>query len=266
MTQRAGPLVVLLTDFGERDGYAGVLQGVLRQHCPQVACVTLANAIPRQDVRAAAFVLWNSYRFFPPQAVFLCVVDPGVGTARRVLAVATPLGQRFVAPDNGLLGYLLGDEPQAVCVDATAPPLPLPPRSATFHGRDLLAPIAAALAAGMPVQALGPALPRAPLAEQIRCLPCATNGAQPARILHIDGFGNVITNIPLSVTPARVRIGARSITRRAATYAAAPARSLALIPGSSGFWELALRNGSAAARLRARAGAAIAWHATALTP
>jgi hypothetical protein len=140
--------------------------------------------------------------------------------------------------------------------------LRLPPPSATFHGRDVLAPIAAALACRTPVKSLGPVIARAPLAERPDCVPRPGAGPQSARVLHIDGFGNIITNIPLRATPARVSIGAYRITQRAATYADAPARSLALVPGSSGFWEIARRNAAAAARVPAHAGMTFTWYAT----
>jgi S-adenosylmethionine hydrolase len=253
MSTPARPLVVLLTDFGLRDGYAGVLEGVLAQRCPDVQCITLSHEIPAQNVDAAAFVLWNSYRCFPTHAVFLCVVDPGVGTARARLALRLANGQHVVAPDNGLVRFAVhaAGATQGVMIDPAALALPAP--SATFEGRDVLAPAAAALAAGAALHALGAPVDPATRAEDI-CMPA---DAASARIVFIDHFGNLITNIPACVTPASVQTGGVHIRRRVATYAAAPDGELVLLPGSSGFWEIALKIGAAHARLPVACGAPV---------
>ncbi|HEX5414625.1 MAG TPA: SAM-dependent chlorinase/fluorinase, partial [Chloroflexota bacterium] len=175
--------VVLLTDFGLTDPYVGVMKGVILGINPAARLVDLTHAVPPQDLAVGARLLAESYRYFPPEAIFVAVVDPGVGSARRGIALRTPHG-RFVGPDNGLFGDVLADQGetlppeggrvslrggavQAVVLENSA--YFLPRVSATFHGRDVFAPVAAHLSLGVPLGALGPAteslivLPEAPV-------------------------------------------------------------------------------------------------------
>ncbi|MCX7846698.1 MAG: SAM-dependent chlorinase/fluorinase [bacterium] len=257
---RAAPHIALLTDFGTAAGYAGVLHGVLACRCPSVRITDLAHSIPRHNIAAAAYVLWVSYRFFPPQTVFLCVVDPGVGTARSLLAVRVPHGPAFVAPDNGLLAYVLSDIPEAqgVCIQPTRLGVKNP--SQTFHGRDILAPAAAALAQGAPLHHLGTPCP---LAERAIPPVCAPPNPQrtwhPARVLYADYYGNLITDVPLSYSVQRFRYGRRLIARSVRAYADAPPATLCFLPGSAGRWEIALREGSAKDALGVEIGAPLTF-------
>jgi S-adenosylmethionine hydrolase len=154
--------------------------------------VDLAHEIAPQNVRQAAYVLYTAYPFFPPGTIHLAVVDPGVGGARRPIALRTPAGY-FVAPDNGLLSYVLACEPAEVLVELADPRYRLPQVSHTFHGRDVFAPAAAHLAAGVPLAALGP-----PIANPVTFPPPRLEvgpGRITGEVLHADRFGNVITSI-----------------------------------------------------------------------
>lgn len=258
--RRAAPHIALLTDFGTADGYAGVLHGVLAQRCPAARVTDLSHHVARHDVAAAAFVLWSAYRYFPSHTIFLCVVDPGVGTARALLAVATRRGPSFVAPDNGVLKYVLAELPDArgVVIDHGALGVPRP--SQTFHGRDVLAPAAAALANGVPLVRLGCPCDLAGRAVAPTCAPPAPGRAwHAAHILHVDQFGNLVTDVPLAYEVERFRCGRRIIGVRARAYAEVPRRTLCFLPGSAGRWEIAAREASASELLHAAAGQEIAF-------
>ncbi len=144
-------ILTLLTDFGTEDEYVGVMKGVILSIAPEVRLVDLSHQIPPQDVRRAAFLLTSAVPYFPPDTVHLAVVDPGVGTERRPLAVRTPVGT-FVGPDNGLFSWVLTRVPEWTAVE---PAYRLPLVSSTFHGRDIFAAGGAHLAAGVPLERLG---------------------------------------------------------------------------------------------------------------
>lgn len=247
---RAVPHIALLTDYGTVDGYAGVLHGVIATLSPTARVIDLAHDVSRQDVLAAAYVLWAAYRFFPRRTIFLCVVDPGVGTARGILAVRATSGQAFIAPDNGLLSYVLSElaEPRGVLIEPRR--LGITRISHTFHGRDIMAPAAAALANGRRLEDLGTPCDLAERAQRPTCpIPQPHRTWHPARILYADVFGNLITDVPLEYPVQRLRCGRRQITRRVNAYAEVPAGTLCFLPGSSGRWEVAVFQGSARARL-----------------
>lgn len=258
--RRAAPHIALLTDFGTADGYAGVLHGVLAQRCPAARVTDLSHHLPRHDVSAAAFILWSAYRYFPSHTIFLCVVDPGVGTGRALLAVATRRGPSFVAPDNGLLKYVLAEhlDARGVVIDHSTLGVPRP--SQTFHGRDVLAPAAAALANGVPLARLGRPCDLTGRAVAPICAPPASGRSwHAARILHVDQFGNLITDVPLTYDVARFRCGRRIISMRVNAYAEAPRGTLCFLPGSAGRWEIAAREASASALLHAATGQEITF-------
>ncbi|HEU5349340.1 MAG TPA: SAM-dependent chlorinase/fluorinase, partial [Ktedonobacterales bacterium] len=150
-------LIALLTDFGTADGYPGVMKGVILGIAPGTSLVDLTHEIPPQDVRAAAWVLHTAWRFFPEGSIFLCVVDPGVGSARYPIALQAS-GRIFVGPDNGLFSYVLAESGDARVVALENPRYIQANRSTTFHGRDVFAPAAAWLAAGVAIEELGPVL------------------------------------------------------------------------------------------------------------
>lgn len=253
----AVPLIALLTDFGVSDGYPGVMKGVMLGIAPATPLVDLTHEIAPQDVRAGAWVLHTAWRYFPEGSVFLCVVDPGVGSARRPIALRAG-GRVFVGPDNGLFSYILADNTDA---DARAVALANPRYFAarpsdTFHGRDIFAPAAAWLAAGVAFEELGPALAVESLVRLDLRRPGWQSNALLAHVVHIDHFGNILTDIQepwaqaiFSAPEVRLTIGSQVITARARTFAEGPEGELFLYLDSSGCAAIACRNGSAQAML-----------------
>lgn len=250
--------IALLTDFGLDDPYVGQLKGVLARLAPESPVLDLSHGVAPFQVGQAAFFLAASAWYFPDNTVFLAVVDPGVGTARRILALR--LDQRlFLAPDNGLLGLLLcprartrvGCEPEIFHVRD------LPEGgSATFHGRDLFAPLAARLARGEAPESLGPRLAPEDLAAHPattpRPLTPADRGSRiTAHVLHVDRFGNVVLNLQPGELFARLigsgqHTGVPARPRAVRTYADLRDREVGMLEGSQGLLELAVNQGSAA--------------------
>lgn len=241
---------MLLTDFGQRDPYVGVMKGVILARAPKAAVVDLCHEIRPQDVRGAAFALRISVPYFPKGSLFVAVVDPGVGSGRRILWARTK-NHQFLAPDNGLLSWLEGPILELRSVENSA--LFLPRVSATFHGRDIFAPVAARLSRGLAPKRLGPAVSdyvRIPLS-----VPGRTAAGVRGEVLWIDRFGNAVTNLRRehAKDSGRVLFRGRPVAV-CGHYAQAPAgRPLALI-GSSGFLELSIRGGDFAERHKARPG------------
>ncbi|RLC88705.1 MAG: hypothetical protein DRI37_04950 [Chloroflexi bacterium] len=185
-------LITLTTDFGTQDGYVGVMKGVMADIMPGVTFVDISHAVPPQDVRAAAYLLWTALPYFPAESIHLVVVDPGVGTARRPLASRTPWGL-LVGPDNGVFSYVWAVAPPEMTVELTNPAYRQSALSSTFHGRDIFAPAAAYLARGVPLENFG-----ALVAEPVRLsLPHLEldEGALKGEVLYVDHFGNAITSI-----------------------------------------------------------------------
>ncbi|MBX6422493.1 S-adenosyl-l-methionine hydroxide adenosyltransferase family protein [Thermosulfurimonas sp. F29] len=239
-----GP-VVLLTDFGLRDHYVGVMKGVILSRVPEAVLVDLTHEIPPQNVRAAAYELAVSWSYFPEGSVFLCVVDPGVGTARRALAAVIE-GRFFVGPDNGLLTLVLRRHGAFEIRAVEAERFSLPGASTTFHGRDLFAPVAAEILRGRPLRDFGPRIEDPVLLPFPE--PEPVPGGWRARVLRVDRFGNLILNLSVRELPFgsfRVEVEGRRVPL-ARTYAEVPeGEPLALI-GSDGFLEIAVNRGSAA--------------------
>ena len=194
------PTITLLTDFGTRGIYVGALKGVIAALCPMANVIDLTHEVTPQAIREGAFLLDCAYRFFPADTIHVAVVDPGVGTARRAIALDLPGSGRFIGPDNGLFTPLLLAHPAPAARLIANPAFSVARLggaiSATFHGRDLFAPAAATLASGADFAAIGPPIDRSTLVR----LPqfWATRGADGhlrGEIVHIDRFGNLITNI-----------------------------------------------------------------------
>lgn len=184
----ARPTIALLTDFGAQGIYAGVLKGVLSTHAPQANIIDISHDVPRGDIRAGAFMLWQASPYMPPDTVFLCVVDPGVGSARR--GVAARWDSRIcVGPDNGLFSYL-------VLRDGTPEVIELwdPQVSTTFHGRDIFAPFAARLAMDAVFGEQGPPVELEKMLTPPR-LAAKLSGSIEGEIIHEDSFGNLVTSI-----------------------------------------------------------------------
>jgi hypothetical protein len=245
----------LLTDFGTGSIYVGQLKGVLAALAPGHAVVDLTHEIEPQAVDEAAFLLARTFEVFPPATIFLCVVDPGVGSAREILIVEGS-ERRFVAPDNGLLALAIERlvEPRAFRVGAAH----YHGASATFHGRDVIAPVAARLAGGTPPEALGEPVAPGDLAPSPVARPRAEAGGRRirGRVAHIDRFGDLVTDVDANGRrlPARVRVGGHEVARAARTYADVEPGTVFTYTGSFGTVEVAARNGSAASALGVRRG------------
>lgn len=255
----APPIVTLTTDFGTSDEYVGALRGAVLSACPRANVVDISHDLPPQDLVRAAYVLEAAAPVFPEGTVHVVVVDPGVGTERAAIA-ARAGGHLLVGPDNGVLVPLiarLGGEPVAYRIEN--PALMRASISSTFHGRDIFAPVGGYLAAGVALEAVGPRLPELVALAGIDA-PRADGDAVRGAVVTVDHFGNLVTNIPRELLPARpsVRIGDRTLDGLVATYGAAPpgADVVALV-GSRDTLEVATPNGSAAARLGLGVGAAV---------
>ncbi len=235
------PTISLLTDFGNLDHYAGVMKGVILRICPGARIVDISHEVQAFQVAQGAYLLSQAWPWFPDGTVHVAVVDPGVGGHRRALA-ARARQCTFVLPDNGLLSLLGADTPQVR--EISNPALLLHPVSRTFHGRDVFAPAAAALANGFPFEQVGPEVE-----DWVRRTPGEN------AVLHIDRFGNIVTSLRAKDFRAgTIRLGSVTVSRRACNYAAAANGELFLIEGSGGYLEISEREASAAARIGCRVG------------
>ncbi|HEU0051999.1 MAG TPA: SAM-dependent chlorinase/fluorinase [Longimicrobium sp.] len=246
-------IVTLLTDFGTADYFVGAMKGVILSAAPGATVVDITHEVPPQDVRAGAFTLLAAYGAFPPGTVHVAVVDPGVGSARRAIA-AEAGGHRFVGPDNGLLSWLLERAGDARVAHLDRERFFRHPVSRTFHGRDVFAPVGAALAAGAALEEVG-----TEIGDWVRLDPLRParddDGGLRGTVLHVDRFGNVVTPFTRDELPyealapgARIGIGGRevrSIRRFYAEGASAPGEPFG-IWGSAGFLEVSVFRGSAA--------------------
>lgn len=243
-------IITLLTDFGTADGYPGVMHGVILSIHPEAVVVHVCHEIPPQDIQAGAFVVSTVYRYFPPHTIHVGVVDPGVGSERRAIAVRTNHGT-FVGPDNGLLSYIFARETITEMVQLTNERYWLHPVSDTFHGRDIFAPVAAHLARGVALTELGPPI-RDPIVFAVPTAETDEHGTIHGVVLHVDRFGNLTTSIPNELVQgrqARVHIGGHIVQRVRRTYAEVAEGELLALPGSSGYLEVAVRGGNAATLL-----------------
>jgi S-adenosylmethionine hydrolase len=259
------PIITLTTDFGAASPYAAAMKGVILSINPAVRLVDLTHQVPPQNLRHAAFFLVNAVPCFPREALHVVVVDPGVGTERALLHVEVG-GHRLLVPDNGCWSLLADDSPPRV-TRLTQRRFWREPVSDTFHGRDILAPVAAHLSLGVGPALLGPAANdwvRMPWPE-----PAATEEGLTGEVMFIDDFGNLITNIPaaewvqLGEVPARVSVGGRSVGPWVRTYGEAPAGTPVALVSSVGLLEVAVNHGSAARLLGAAVGAVVevSWRA-----
>jgi S-adenosylmethionine hydrolase len=254
--------IVLCTDYGLHDEFVGVCHGVIASIAPDARVIDLTHAIPRQDVFRGAVVLSRAVAFFPADAVFCAVVDPGVGSERRAVVLRTVSGALLVGPDNGLLSpawEALGGVGAAFEVASEA--VVLHPVSRTFHGRDVFAPVAAHLAIGLPLEEVGPRIDPNELSSIELPGPMVTPGAVGGRVTGIDGFGNV----QLNVTPehlaaagigSHLAIGSTRVPL-VGIFADLPEHGLGAIVDSQGFLALVVNKGSAAEALRLLEGATV---------
>ena len=264
------PLLVFTTDFGTADPYAGIMRGVVLGINPQARLMDLTHQISPQNIAQASFVLGNSYRYFPPEAIHVVVVDPGVGTGRRPVLVSTPHG-RFVGPDNGVLSQVLSglmdDAPGApgtaslpaevTAVHLTNSAFWRLPVSHTFHGRDIFAPVAAHLSLGVLPNEMGESIDS--LAWLPMPKPTIVASGIEGEIVYQDWYGNLVSNITQDLLAGasftRVHIKHRRVEGLCRTFGdAPPGQELIALIDSHGFLEVAVPNGSAAGLLGVKAG------------
>jgi S-adenosylmethionine hydrolase len=255
------PVIALLTDFGSQDHYAGTMKGVMLGICPDATLVDITHDIPAHDVMAGALELAAAYKYFPAGTIFVVVVDPGVGSARRGVAADTG-DYRFVAPDNGVLTQVLRETPAKKIVELTERRYARPTVSRTFEGRDRFAPAAAWLAKGTQLPALG-----RPVADiQKLDIPVAELNGDTIQgvVLRVDRFGNLVTNIDRKMVERvsqggaiTIDAGGRRIERLVATYAELPAEGVGALFGSTDHLELAAPSARAAERLSLSRGAVV---------
>lgn len=255
------PVIALLSDFGSRDHYVGTMKGVILGICPDVTLVDITHDITPHDVLDGALELAAAYRFFPAGTIFLAVVDPGVGSARR--GIAADFGDhRFVCPDNGLLSAVTRDAQPKKVVELTERRYARPTVSRTFEGRDRFAPAAAWLAKGIQLPALG----RAVASIQRLDIPQPAIGSDEMQgaVLRVDRFGNLVTNIDRKLfekfsqsNGIEIAAATHRIARVVATYAEAAAGEVCALFGSSDHLEIAVNAGSASDRLSLSRGAPV---------
>ncbi|MGD8866184.1 MAG: SAM-dependent chlorinase/fluorinase [Gemmatimonadales bacterium] len=252
-------IVTLLSDFGTRDGFTAAVKGVVLSIAPQSQVVDAAHDVARGDIVAAAWVLFQYWTLYPAGSVHLAVVDPSVGSARRALALRA--NERFVvAPDNGLVTRVLAAATDWRCVEIREPRFQRPAVSHTFHGRDVFAPVAAHLANGVSLEELGPPLVqpvRLPLASPVR-----SDREIRGSVVHIDGFGNLISDIPAEWIDERwdFAIGEWEAGALSDSYSAVDTGGLVVVISSQGTVEIAARDASAAKKLGvARGDPVIGW-------
>jgi S-adenosylmethionine hydrolase len=250
-------LIALTTDFGTSDPFVGIMKGVIASRAPEACVVDVTHGIPPQDVLAGALVLRHAAPYFPPQTIHVGVVDPGVGGTRRALCVETASGF-LVGPDNGLLSLAAPVREVRRIIHLTEERFFLSPRSTTFDGRDVFAPVAAALAVGVTPSALGPEVPDM---QRIDLPPVVAEAhALRGQVIYVDHFGNLVTNVPgeaLAALPRQgVSIGIRAARVRgvARSYEAVAPGEPVVVVNSWGLVEIAVRNGSAQASVGAQVG------------
>jgi S-adenosyl-L-methionine hydrolase (adenosine-forming) len=253
------PIITLTTDFGTKDGFVGVLKGVVWSFCPTAQIADISHEISPQNILEGAFALWRAYAFFPTKTVHLAVVDPGVGTSRRPIAVRMA-GHTFVGPDNGLFTPMYEDAEKngwkIEIVHLTKENYFLPAVSHTFHGRDIFAPVAAHLANGVALSSLGSFV-----TDPVRLslpMPEKTVNGWRAHITVVDIFGNCTTDLPASslkeCEQVTFHLRGKEVRGMVTSYGEKTHGALIALVDSENFIEIAMVNGNAAQTLGAQLG------------
>jgi S-adenosylmethionine hydrolase len=255
------PVIALLTDFGEQDFFVGSLKGVIATINPSVPMVDITHNVPSFDILAGSFILYAVYSYYPSGTIFLAVVDPGVGTERKILLVESE-DYFFIAPDNGVLSLALETENPKTLIDVKNTKYFLPVTSSTFEGRDKMAPAAAWLSKGIAPSEFGSAV-----SDYVKLdveKPRNEKEVVLGQILYVDKFGNLITNIPnkdvhrlaRETKEKRMicRVGDKEVARFEPSYSFVDKDELFFLSGSLGLIEIAVREASARERLAARPG------------
>ncbi|MCP5005635.1 MAG: SAM-dependent chlorinase/fluorinase [Planctomycetes bacterium] len=254
------PTITLITDFGLQDGYAGVMKGVITGINPSANIIDISNTIEAQNIFQAAYVLSSSYKYFPKGTIHTVVVDPGVGSERNIICLKTD-DYLFLAPDNGALSFIVSSEKPSSFIRVTNKEFFLPKLSNTFHGRDIFAPVAAYLSKGINHQKLGENLDKIrkiDLPKPIR----SRNGTLTGEIIHVDHFGNLISNISseiinqMRIKPRELSIiiGGKRINKLSTSYTDVKEKDALAIIGSTGFLEISVNRGSATNTLKLNKG------------
>ncbi|EAM52011.1 SAM hydrolase/SAM-dependent halogenase family protein [Crocosphaera watsonii WH 8501] len=239
--------IAVLTDFGLEDSYVGIMKGVMATINPNIPIIDLTHKIAPQQIWAARFCLMNAYPYFPRDTVFLAVVDPGVGSKRRSVAIKCSQGY-LVGPDNGLFSGILAEDTALKAVSLTNTDYwRIPDPSLTFHGRDIFAPVAAYLASGVALEALGESIPINSLVAFPLEFPQVTQKKIEGSIQYIDHFGNLITNISSLLVRDKnwsIKVDDKVI-KSGLTYSDVAPREMITLIGSHGWVEIAMNGGNA---------------------
>lgn len=258
------PVIAMITDFGYRDPFAAIMKGVIRNLGCTAEIIDVTHEINAGDIKSAAIALSMSYRYFPDETIFLVVIDPGVGTNRRPIAV-TAGRKLIVCPDNGIVSFVINDYPDWSAVHLDRPEFFLPKISSTFHGRDIFAPVTARLSMGTPVADLGTQISDIASIN----IPVATAGERhiQGEVIYIDGFGNLITNISESIvadwandsktSDFKIHTGSIEIIGISRSFSDVSKNRPLTVFGSFGMLEVAVNGGSAAALAGSSIGAKV---------
>lgn len=257
------PVITLITDFGLTDEYVGVLKGVILSRNSNIEIVDISHTIPAQDIAAASRLLARSFPYFPPTTVHLVIVDPGVGSNRSILAIAAG-GQYFIGPDNGVLSPVFKQYSSMAVHRIDKSDLFLQPVSSTFHGRDIMAPVAAHLAGGLAIDKVGLKLNVDECTRIERISPVHDGGKLHGVIIHVDRFGNLATNIARSDVDryadgenVEIHIGDTIITTLSNSYADGHQGAPLALFDSQGYLEIGVNMGNAAQVLKITVGTAV---------
>ncbi|MCX8162114.1 MAG: SAM-dependent chlorinase/fluorinase [Candidatus Bathyarchaeota archaeon] len=253
-------VITLTTDFGYRDPYVACMKGVILSICPNATIIDVTHDVSKFDVEEAAYILYRAYSFFPSGTIHVCVVDPGVGTERRPIAIESKR-YIFIGPDNGVLTLAAEDDGIEGVYVIESRHVMLGEVSFTFHGRDIFAPTAAWIALGYPLEMLGRSVEDI---ERVRlATPLIDGNRLRGKIIYVDSYGNLVTNVRWDLIKGRVAFGDTvklsyrdrevyaSISK---AYGEVPLGELLLIPGSGGFMEISMNMGDASKKLDLKRG------------
>jgi hypothetical protein len=249
------PIITLTTDFGTKDGYVGAVKGVIKRINPEAEVVDVTHQIEPFDVLGAAFALNNSFRYFPKKTIHMAVVDPGVGSLRQPFLIKSE-DFFFVGPDNGVFSFVYQNERIKEMIVLSNKKYFLAELSSTFHARDVFAPVAAYLSLGVDLKEFGNTAKEC--CKLIIPEPKLLKEGLAGEVIHIDGFGNLVTNIGAELLQnkkiGKMVVGKRQIKRLARSYFEIPEKEVGALVGSSGFFEIAVNQGNAQKTLKSKVG------------
>jgi S-adenosylmethionine hydrolase len=254
-------VITLVTDFGNESGYAGIMKGVILTISQNCQIIDITHQISPQDIEEAAFLLYNTYSYFPEHSIHVVVVDPGVGSERIPIVVETDK-YWFVGPDNGVFSLLFSVEGFKKVWEITNKRYFLPEVSSTFHGRDIFAPIAAHISLGVPAEELGKEVKKFVRLKDIE--PKILKGMIKAKVIHIDHFGNLVSNISQDLfnkvvadKSFSITVGVRKVQKLSLSYTEAGNDEILALFGSSGWLEISLKDGNCQKKLHVKKGEAV---------